>query len=179
MDAPRWNGLTIALTIAVAALAIVAGISFYRPPPSPGSVTLDGVLVSTDYATNSSRQAFGPAQNVSCPECPLTLSGGQQASVFVLWINLIGYPAVVYYNASIWSPIPFREDGCSGLGPCPLTNDEIFRNVTFTAGGGGGLFAVPALLTVPDPAPSLPGGFWILSVVQANVVPMESGSTIT
>jgi hypothetical protein len=172
MNAATRRVLTVTLGLVIIIAAIVGGWEVYQASRGPGSVTLDGALLNVDYAPYSP-QPFGPTQNQTCGHCPQTYTGGEQVTVVVLWMNLT-FPAVVYYNLTITSPIPFHEFSCSGSLPCPLTNNWTERNSIWTNGGpvgGVGGVSYPVELVVPNPAPSISGGFWILTVLQVNVVP--------
>lgn len=166
---PRtWRpAMIVAFTLAIVAAVVLSGWGLYLLLRPSGSVTLDGVLVSIQYQNGSSQP--WPQQQLLCPQCPRTLYGGEQTTIFALWFNLTS-AAAVHYNLTIWSPIPFRAIGCPGTGPCPLTNIWSDRD-TFTDGYGFGAIGFPAKLVVPNPAPDLSGGFWIVTVVEANVVP--------
>lgn len=172
MGRPWPRALVAAIAVLVTLLSVVVGWGIYLVVRPAGSVTLDGALTSLYYAPGSP-QPFGPSQNLTCVMCPVTVSGGSSFTVFVLWMNLT-IAAVVYYNLTIYSPVPFHELDCSGLGPCPLTNHWGERNQTWTNGRGGGISGTgwPVQLVVPNPAPDLPGGFWILTFADVNVVPI-------
>ena len=168
MNPARRRVITVALGLVVVIAAIVGGWEIYQASRGPGSVTLDGALLRVDYSPGSP-QPFGPTQNQTCALCPQVYAAGDQVTVVVLWMNLT-FPAVVYYNLTITSPIPFHEFSCRGSQPCPLTSTWTEENSTWTNDGGRGGVGYPAELVVPNPAPTISGGFWILTTLQVNVV---------
>ncbi len=168
---PWPTALVVALAVGLTLASVGIGWEVYFSTRPAGSVTLDGSITSIRYAPGSP-QPFGPSVNLTCQRCPVTLSGGSSWTLFVLWMNLT-YAAIVYYNVTIYSAIPFHELGCSGFAPCPLTNVWNEWNQTWTNGRSGGVSGLgwPVQLSVPSPAPNLQGGFWITTVADVHVVP--------
>lgn len=142
----------------------------YAPPSAtaPGTVILDEVQVDYFYL-NGTPQIFGPNQQELCSLCPLTLTGGTTFTIGKILVQ--SFPGdnttTFWFNAT--SPIPFEEWQCSWTGParpagwppsgCPFTTDWHQAPFTFEVGSGSASITYPLTLSIPDPAPGLPGGF--------------------
>ena len=164
------RGRRLALAVVIALVVFGSGfatgwVAYQRLTPSPGSVSLDSVLVNISYAPGSLR-VLGPSSSDACRDCPRVYVGGQQPWVFVFDIYTAANQEV-WYNLSVWSPVPFFESSCVGFGPCPITHRDIWRNESMSGGFGIGWVEQ---LSVSNPAPSFPDGFQILCNVTINEV---------
>jgi hypothetical protein len=154
--------------------------------PNPGTVTLDGVQIDYFYL-GGTPPIFGPNQQQSCANCPLVLTGG---TVFTMGLVLVQvFPTdsttLFWFNAS--SLIPFEEWECSWSGTtrpagwpaqgCPFTTQwNQVPTTVYTSGGGSLWISYPLTLSIPDPAPDLPGGFDVQMVFTVLSVPGGSFS---
>jgi hypothetical protein len=146
---------------------------------SPGYVLLDGIKVDIFYQ-NGTPPVFGPNEQQLCKNCPMNLTGGTTFMMSSI-LSLLFPPnstTTFYFNAS--SPVPFEEWECSWSGArpagwpptgCPFV--EQWNEPRFSVYDGAGQFMItyPLTLSIPDPAPSLPGGFEVQIVMWVSMVP--------
>lgn len=166
--------------IAVFSVIIANGGSLLIPPAlPPGYVYFDGVQVDIFYQ-NGTPQLFGPNEQQACKNCPMNLTGGTTFTMSNL-LTLVFPPnstTTFYFNAT--SPIPFEEWQCSWSGArpagwpptgCPFVTD--WEQGAFSVTNGPGEFSMtyPLTLSIPDPAPNLPGGFELQIVISVSMVP--------
>lgn len=160
--------VAIALLIAGAVFGVgfVGGWAVYPAThPGPGKVILDGFLINISYAPGT-LQNFGPNSTEVCGVCPVPLTGGTYLNLSGLSVNVF-LKNTGYFNVTVYSGVTFVATEWSGGGPPPLIHYYDYRNWTI---GGGTTLSWPVELAVPNPAPSIPGGFWVLMNVTSNVV---------
>ena len=166
--------LTGVLIAVIAGVLIIAALAAYFPsaPKPAGSVTLNGVLVNVTYVQESLKPWADSTSNCtdrtlgsSSYLCPLNVGGGTDLSL----VAFLSVPPkeTAFINATIWSPVPFHEPSCEGIGPCPLTRNWEDYN---WSGPGGSQWVDVVALAIPSPAPHVPDGFWITANVTADVV---------
>ena len=192
--APRRRLRLLVSHVVVCLVGILVGLSvFYvangftvpKASTPPGTVVLDTVQVDYFYL-NGTPQIFGPNQQEVCPYCPLTLTGGTTFTIGTLLTQLLpaNTTTTIWLNAT--SPIPFEEWSCSWTGPsrpagwpptgCPFTTDWHQPPFGYEVGLGGASISYPLTLAIPDPAPSLPGGFDIQLVFTVETSPFSVSS---
>jgi hypothetical protein len=170
--------------IVVLAVVVIAngGPLFLSKAPSPGTVTLDGVQVDYFYL-NGTPQIFGPNQQEVCSLCPLTLTGGTTFTIGTLLVQYFPGGNATTYWLNVTSPIPFEEWSCSWTGArpagwpptgCPFTTDWNQGAFTVEVESGTASTTYPLTLSIPNPAPSLPGGFDVQMVFAVEMVPFTS-----
>ncbi len=180
---PRRHGLGIAVTCGVVgaligALVTVGGLG-WRPTAQPGTVAFDGIDLTIVY-TGIWPGLYGPTHQNGCvepqlaflpsgdrPDCPAHLTGGQQYGFGVFMMGAPTKVSEVFVNVSIDSPIPIFGYFCgySDPPPSPALSWNLSEGLPTGAGCGLGV-----LLTVPDPAPSVPGGLWFQASMTVHVV---------
>ena len=160
---------------------IILGVGYVPPPAPPGTVVLDNVQVNYFYL-NGTPQIFGGNQQELCPLCPLTLTGGTTFTAGTLLEQILpgGNSTTLWFNAT--SPVPFEEWSCSWTGArppgwpptgCPFTTDWHGGAQTIEVGANSSAsITYPLTLSIPDPAPSLPGGFYVQLVFAVKMSPL-------
>ena len=172
----------VAALVGFSAFFIANGYTLPQPTAPPGSVVLDNVQVDYFYL-NGTPQIFGPNQQELCSLCPLTLTGGTTFTIGKLLVQYLpgGNTTTVWFNAT--SPIPFEEWSCSWTGArpagwpptgCPFTTDWNEPAFTYEVGSGSASISYPLTLSIPNPAPSLPGGFDVQLVFAVEMVHFSS-----
>lgn len=180
MSHPRWVPL-IAVVVGIVVAASLTTSAYLSVAAPPGSVALKGVALNISYSPGS-RQIWGPSEQDAClqsfppgwpppppgPNCPRNLSGGVTYSftIFEVWppLNI----SVVYINASLSSPIPFQTFFCGYSSPLPpAVYRENLSDFSIAGGEGCGWGVV---LTVPNPAPAFPTGFWMNATMTVHAV---------
>lgn len=177
--------IVVGLLVGLGAVVVVNGGPLFVPKgPGPGTATLDGVQIDFFYL-NGTPPLFGANQQQGCGNCPLTVPGGTVVtlgSILVLSFPS-NYTTTFWFNAT--SPIPFEEWQCfySGTSPppgwpaqgCPFATDWHQGALTVLNGGGELWFTYPLTLSVPNPAPSLVGGFTVQIVITVLASPGLAG----
>lgn len=173
----------VGVLVGLAAFFIANGYALPQPMAPPGSVVLDNVQADYFYL-NGTPQIFGPNQQELCSLCPLTLGGGTTFTIGTLLVQNLpgGNTTTILFNAT--SPIPFEEWSCSYSGPtrppgwpptgCPFSTDWHQPPFFFEVGTGSASISYPLTLSIPNPVPSLPGGFTVQLVFAVAMVPYDS-----
>jgi hypothetical protein len=95
------------------------------------------------------------------------LTGGNQYDFGVFELGTPGNVSDVFVNVSIQSPIPIFSYVCGYADPPPAPTLSWNLTQGFPTGFGCGL---GVLLTMPNPAPSFPGGLWFLANMTVHVI---------
>lgn len=180
---PRPHGVGIAVTCGligalIGAVVAVGGLGWVPTTP-PGMVAFDGVHLTIAYS-GIWPGIYGPTHQNSClepqisflpsgdhPNCPANLTGGQQYGFGIFMMGAPTNLSNVFVNVSIESPIPIFSFFC--VYPVPPPSPALNWNLSqpFPTGSGCGL---GVLFTVPNPAPSFPGGLWFQANMTVHVV---------
>jgi hypothetical protein len=175
----------VAALVGASAFFIANGYALPQATPPPGTVVLDNVQVDYFYL-NGTPQIFGPNQQELCSLCPLTLTGGTTFTIGTILVQYLpgGNATTFWLNAT--SPIPFEEWSCSWSGArpagwpptgCPFTTDWHGGASTYEVGSGGtASITYPLTLSIPNPVPSLPGGFDVQLVFAVEMVPFSASA---
>jgi len=176
----------LGVLIGLFSVFIANGGSLLAPtPPSPGYVLFDGVQVDFFYH-NGTPQIFGPNEQQACRNCPFNLTGGTTFSMSNLLTLVFPANSTTTYTLNATSPIPFEEWECSWTGArpagwpptgCPFVTQWHQGSFSFQSGGGNSSETFPLTLSIPDPAPDLPGGFSLEMVFTVSVAAGDSPPT--
>ena len=160
--------MSAAVGTLVGIVLVTASFAVYGPPARPaGRVTLDGVEVAFAYNASASH-IFGRDHQQSCGGCPLILPGGVTYPIRLFSFAVpSNFSVRLIFNVTAVVPFQVVTYGCPGS-LCELTKN--FSSV-------GGFDTISAdetrgfLLNLPiaDPAPTIPGGYWIYFNVTALV----------
>lgn len=162
-DSPRVRTYLAAAGVGIVVAIVLVGLvtgGFQPPRVGPaGSILFDGIAVNLTYNATATH-IFGPSQQQTCRTCPSNLSGGETIQYLQLFDFSVpvNFTAVMSFNVT--SVVPFQAVNCMYPGPCGTTTHySTLPNSTTIGGGEGRLFLIS--LSVPNPAPKLPTGFWI------------------
>jgi hypothetical protein len=170
----------VVLSILVAIGLVVFGLNTTTPTSSQQSqgaaaVTLAGVQLDFFYSPGSP-VIFGANQQEACQNCPIIIPAGAQITLGSLFSLAFPANGTVEFWLNATSPVPIEEWSCgySGARPsdwpaqgCPFTNDY-HQGEWIIEGGLVGSW--PLIVSVPNPAPSLPAGFIVQVAIYVVVV---------
>jgi hypothetical protein len=162
----------------VIGIVVAVGGLGWVPQQAPGTVTFDGVHLTIAYS-GMWPGIFGPTSQNAClesglffplgdlPNCPGNLTGGNQYDFGIFELGAPGNVSDVFVNVSIYSPISIFSYVCGYPAPPPAPAPSWNLSQEFPSGMGCGL---GVLLTMPNPAPSFPGGLWLQANMTVHVV---------
>ncbi len=161
----------------IGAVVAMGGLGWVPTTP-PGVVAFDGVELTITYS-GMWPGIYGPTHQNAClesplffpfgvsPSCPGNLTGGNQYDFGIFELGAPTNVSDVFVNVSVYSPIPIFSYFC-GYGvppPAPALSWNLTQGFPTRFGCGLGV-----LLTMPNPAPSFPGGLWFQASMTVHVV---------
>jgi len=170
--------LPVVLGVLVAIVVVLAAYGWV-PRVSTDTVTLDGVHLTITYLGRSV-EVYGPTHQDAClqvvavpwptnpnPDCPTNLTGGSEYSFLMFELTTPTNVSEVVDNMTLYSPVPFFQYDCGSEFHPPASSASSLGPVGLPSGDPCGWYVT---IEVPNPAPVIPGGFWMTANLTAFVV---------